>query len=120
MLKSAPIRRQELPEDTKIRGGTGAGKEESRRRRSGDQDWRHNPPQDRKGPGLQLNMEGGEECFKKWRRKDVTNKGEPTGFDRGASNVKGRKRGATGRGTRRQKWARGAKLQGPIGTWGVG
>ena len=36
--------------------------------------------------------------FNKWRRKDLTKKGEPTGVDRGTSNVEGRERGATGRG----------------------
>ena len=50
----------------------------------------------------------------------MTKKGEPTGVDRGASNVEGSERGATGRGTRRQKRARGTGLQGPIGTWGAG
>ena len=34
--------------------------------------------------------------------------------------VKGSERGMTGRGKRRKKWACGAGLQGPIGTWAEG
>ena len=50
----------------------------------------------------------------------MTKNGEPKGVGRGASDVVGSKRGATGRGTRRQKRARGVRLQEPKGDWGVG
>ena len=50
----------------------------------------------------------------------MTKKVEPTGVDRSASDVEGSKRGATGRGGRRQKRARGVGLQGPTGNWGAG
>ena len=43
---------------------------------------------------------GGCEWFENWHNKNVTKKGEPTGVDRGASDVEGRERGATGKGTR--------------------
>ena len=36
------------------------------------------------------------------------------------NHVEGSERGTTGQGTRRQKRARGAGLQGPTGTWGAG
>ena len=58
--------------------------------------------------------------FKKWWSKDVTKKGEPTGVGRGASDVEGSERGATGRGMRRQKQDRDTGMQGPTGTWGAG
>ena len=50
----------------------------------------------------------------------MTKKGEPTGVHRDNRDVEGSKRETTGRGTRWQKQARGAGLQGPTGTWGVG
>ena len=53
-----------------------------------------------------------------WLWKNVTKKGEPTGVDRSASDVKSRERGSTGRETRRQKRACDAGLQGLTGTWG--
>ena len=51
---------------------------------------------------------------------DVTKKVEPTGVDRGASEIEGSKRGANGKGTRRKKLSRGVGLQGPTGIWGAG
>ena len=72
------------------------------------------------GTGPVVAAGGGGEWFKNWRSKDATKKGEPTGVGRGASDVEGRKRGATGRGTRRQKRGRGAGMQGLTGTWGAG
>ena len=78
----------------------------------------HDPQRDRRtGPAVKADGGG---WFENWWKKVVTNKGEPTGVDRGASDVKGSERGATGRGVRWQKRARGAGLQGPIGTWGAG
>ena len=48
--------------------------------------------------------------------KNVTKKGKTTELDRGASDVKGRKRGATRLVTRRQKQDCGAGLQRPTRT----
>ena len=78
------------------------------------------PPWDRKKLGPQAEADRGGGWFMKWRRKDVTQKGEPTGVGRGARNIEGSERGATGRGTKRQKRARDTGLQGPIWTWGAG
>ena len=58
------------------------------------------PTRDRKVPVPQLRpAERGGGWFKKWWGKDVTKKGDPTGVDRGAINIKGSKRGAPGQGT---------------------
>ena len=73
---------------------------------------------ERTGPAVEASGGGG--WFNKWKRKDVTKKGEPTGVDRYARDVKVSERWATGRGTRRQKQDRGAGLKGLIGTWGAG
>ena len=121
MRKRAPRRRQELPEGIKIQGGTGAGEEEARWRRAVNQDWRHDPPWDWKGPFPRLRPAGGwGGVFENWRRKYVTKTGEPTGVDRRASNVEGSERGGTGQGTRRQKRYLGAGLQGLTGNSGAG
>ena len=86
MCKGVPIQRQQLPEVIKIQGGTGAGKEEARRRRSGGQDWRNDPPSGPEGAGPAAEAGrgggGGGGWFKKWRRKDVIHKREPTGVAR--------------------------------------
>ena len=50
----------------------------------------------------------------------MTKKGNPTGVDRGARDVEGSERGATGQGTRRQKRACGAGIHDPIGSWVAG
>ena len=55
----APRRRQERPEDTNIRGVTGAGEEEARQRWSGDHDWSHDPPWDRTVSSLRSRPAGG-------------------------------------------------------------
>ena len=77
------------PEDINRRGGTGAGEEEARPKRAGYQEWRNNPPRDQKGPGPRSRSAGGREWFNNWRRKDVRERGEPTGVDRGTSIVEG-------------------------------
>ena len=48
-----------LPEETNIGGGTGAGEEESRQRTKGGQELEARPPQDQQGPGYRLTPEGG-------------------------------------------------------------
>ena len=50
--------------------------------------------------------------FKNCRSNDVTKKGEPIGVVRGARDVEGSERGATGWGITRHKRARGAGMQG--------
>ena len=72
------------------------------------------------GTGPQVKDGRGEEWFEEWRRKYGSEKGEPTGVDRDASDVEGSERGTTGLGKRRPKRARGAGLQGPTGNWGEG
>ena len=90
------------------------GEEEARRRRSGGQYCRHDLPFYLKGPGLQVKASrGGGGVFEKWRSKGLTQKEEPTGFYKDASDVEVSERGATGRGARRQKPACGVGLQGP-------
>ena len=71
------------------------------------------------GDGLKVDAIRGEEWFKECRRKDGYQKRKPTGVERGISNVEGRKRGETERGTRRKKRDCGAGIQGPTGTWGA-
>ena len=103
------------------------------RHRSG---WRGDMAEEVRGPGLEAWTpsvregtrvavvasagRGGGGWFDNFQSKDVTKKGEPTGVDRGASNVKGNERGETGRETRRQKRACWAGMKGPTGTCGVG
>ena len=72
------------------------------------------------GTGPAVEDGGGGQWSDKWRRRDVTKKGEPTGVVRGARDVEGIERGATRRGTRWKKWTCGAGLQGQTGTWGAG
>ena len=50
----------------------------------------------------------------------MTKKRDPTGVDRGARDVDGRKRGEIGQGKRWQKRDRGKGMKGPTGTWGAG
>ena len=49
--KSAPRRRQQLPEDIKIKGGTGVGGEEAQQRRVLFQDCRRDSPLGSEGTG---------------------------------------------------------------------
>ena len=52
------------------------------------------PPSGPEGNGPAVKVGGGEGRLKNWQRKDMTKKVEPTEVDRGASNIKGRERGA--------------------------
>ena len=58
-LKRAPIRRQQLPEDIKGWGGTGADEEEAQSRRAVDPDWRHDPHLGLEGTGPAVEAGGG-------------------------------------------------------------
>ena len=78
------------------------------------------PPSGPEGTGPAVKAGGGGGWFENGWMEDVNKKGEPTGVDRGARDVEGRKMGSTGRGMIQKKLACGAGLQGPTGTWGAG
>ena len=70
-----------------------------------------------KGTGPAVEAGKGEEWFDIWRRKEVTKKELPTGFDRGASDVECSKSRSTRQGKIRQKRSRGVQMQGLTGTY---
>ena len=83
-------------------------------------DWIHSPPEDWQGLGLRSRPAGGGEWFKECQRKEKTYKGLPIGVDRDTKDAEGGKMGSTRRGTRRQKRACEAGLNGLRETWGAG